>query len=122
MFETTKAATTSASEAVEVLNIVVSSDDPTVVASTAGEKGIFGRMDGGNTVRQIPVAVLRENLQRTIDGLQEVLGEIRVPDDGMSLQQAQVTFEVTASGGINLIGTSAQVGTKGAITLTFGVR
>ncbi|MFF1794526.1 hypothetical protein ACFVXQ_09915, partial [Kitasatospora sp. NPDC058263] len=90
-------------------------------SSTVGEKGIFGRGGGAEgSVRSIPVAVLRENLQRTVDGLQAVLGELRVPDGGMLLKQAQVSFEVTASGGITLVGTSAQVAAKGAITLTFG--
>ncbi|SCY86770.1 hypothetical protein SAMN02745898_104328 [Streptomyces sp. 136MFCol5.1] len=119
MFETVKVTDATTSDAVETLDVLVSVDD-TGLPSTAGEKGIFGRGGGDSSVRQIPVAVLRENLQRTVDGLQQVLGEIRVPEGGMPLRQAQVSFEVTASGGISLVGTSAQLGAKGAITLTFG--
>lgn len=119
MFEKAGAAGTGG-EAVEALNILVSIDD-TAVSSTTGEKGIFGRRGGDDgSVQRIPVAVLRENLQRTVDGLQQVLRDIRIPEDGMPLREAQVSFEITASGGIALVGTSAQVAAKGAITLTFG--
>ncbi|MEU6757344.1 hypothetical protein [Streptomyces sp. NPDC046685] len=82
---------------------------------------MFRRKDEeGSFVRDIPVAVLRANLQRAVDGLQQMIGEIDVPEGGMPLRQAQVSFEVTASGGIAPVGTSAQVAAKGAITLTFG--
>ncbi|WP_327683453.1 Pepco domain-containing protein [Kitasatospora sp. NBC_00458] len=111
-------------DGVRALDFLVSIDDTERERSAAvGEKGLFGRRDGAPgeaSVRSIPVSVLRENLQRTVDGLQAVLGELRVPEGGMPLKQAQVAFEVTASGGITLVGTSAQVAAKGAITLTFG--
>ncbi|MFE7192956.1 hypothetical protein [Kitasatospora sp. NPDC057541] len=125
MFEQRKDADTTVGavgEGVHTLDFLVSIDD-TGQSSTVGEKGLFGRRDGAAgeaSVRSIPVEVLRANLQRTVDGLQAVLGEIRVPDGGMPLKQAQIAFEVTASGGITLVGTSAQVAAKGAITLTFG--
>lgn len=125
MFGDGEAAAGGAGVSVETLSFLVSVDDadPAGEAGPAGDKGIFGRRgdeDGRRPVREIPVAVLRENLQRAVSGLQQVLGTIEVPEGGMPLRQAQVSFEVTASGGITLVGTSAQVAAKGAITLTFG--
>ncbi|MFF5932855.1 hypothetical protein [Streptomyces sp. NPDC012508] len=119
MFETVEISGAGADNAVESLDVLVTVDDRGAT-SNSGEKGIFGRGTGEGSVRTIPVAVLRENLQRMVNGLQQVLGEVRVPEGGMTLQQAQVSFEITATGGITLVGTSAQVGAKGAITLTFG--
>lgn len=119
MFETAKATDAEKDAHIEGLDVLVSIDD-TEQPSGTGDKGIFGRRTDDNSVRRIPVAVLRENLQRTVDALQQVLGDVRVPDGGMPLQQAQVSFEITATGGIAIVGTSAQVGAKGAITLTFG--
>ncbi|MFF1957740.1 hypothetical protein ACFVWX_12215 [Streptomyces sp. NPDC058220] len=107
---------------VQTLSFLVSIDDtpPPPPGASAGEKGIFRRGGGEGSIRDIPVAVLRDNLQRAVNGLQQVIGEITVPEGGMPLMQAQVSFEVTAGGGIALVGTSAQVAAKGAITLTFG--
>ncbi|WP_322751846.1 MULTISPECIES: hypothetical protein [unclassified Frankia] len=85
-----------------------------------GDKGLFGRGDGEPSIRQIPVAILRENLRRAVGGLRELFDEIAEQPGGMRLRQAQIAFEVMASGGIALVGTSAQLAGKGAITLTFG--
>ncbi|MFE6688552.1 hypothetical protein ACFVFQ_19035 [Streptomyces sp. NPDC057743] len=119
MFETAEAAGAEKGASVEGLDVVVSIDD-TEQPAGSGAMGIFGRRGEESSVRRIPTAVLHENLQRTVDALQQVLGDLRVPDGGMPLQQAQVSFEITATGGIAIVGTSAQVGAKGAITLTFG--
>ncbi|MFI6121327.1 hypothetical protein ACIBCU_15970 [Streptomyces sp. NPDC051064] len=119
MFETTKVTAASEDVIVEGLDLLVSIDDTETPAST-GEMGIFGRRTEEPSVRRIPAGILRENLQRTVDTLQQVLAGLSSTEDGMRLQQAQVSFEVTATGGIAVVGTSAQVGAKGAITLTFG--
>ncbi|MEU6931971.1 hypothetical protein [Streptomyces sp. NPDC046385] len=134
MFENAQSSTDATDTALDTLTLpfLVSIDDRDTAPDPAGfgDKGIFGRRGGGNEggdgdgertgVRDIPVSVLRDNLQRAVNGLQDVLGTISVPDNGMPLRQAQVSFEVTASGGIAFVGTSAQVAAKGAITLTFG--
>ncbi|MGW7454058.1 Pepco domain-containing protein [Streptomyces sp. NPDC054787] len=118
---TTEASASGAAEEKTVSFLVSIDDTDTDFPSGGGEMGIFRRKDEeGSFVRDIPVAVLRANLQRAVDGLQQMIGEIAVPEGGMPLRQAQVSFEVTASGGIALVGTSAQVAAKGAITLTFG--
>lgn len=82
------------------------------------EKGIFGRREN-LSVRRIPIAVLRDNLHRTVTELRKLFDEISTDKSGMPLKQVQVQFEVTATGGITLVGT-AQIASKSAITLTFG--
>ncbi|MFC9270640.1 Pepco domain-containing protein [Streptomyces zhihengii] len=125
MFENSQATTGGDEGSLETLPFIVSIDDTAPAATStgpAGDKGLFGRRaaeEGDSSLRDIPVAVLRDSLQRAVDGLQGVLGSITVPEGGMALRQAQVSFEVTASGGIAFVGTSAQVAAKGAITLTF---
>nr|WP_282547464.1 hypothetical protein [Streptomyces rochei] len=120
MFETAKVTGTEPEAMVDGVDVLVSLDD-TDQPPGSGDMGIFGRRGEDASVRRIPAAVLRENLQRAVDALQQVMGDLTVPEGGMRLQQAQVSFEITATGGIAVVGTSAQVGAKGAITLTFGV-
>ncbi len=87
---------------------------------TQGDMGIFSRGETTLSVRHIPVAVLRENLRRTVGALRELFDEVAATEGGLPLKEAQITFEVTASGGIALVGVSTQAAGKGAITLTFG--
>ncbi len=103
----------------ETLPFLVS-DEESGTATAEGEMGIFGRSEGALSVRQIPVAVLRENLRRTVGSLRELFDEIAAAEGGLPLKEAQITFEVTASGGITIVGANAQAAGKGAITLTFG--
>ncbi|MEV4325132.1 hypothetical protein AB0J37_23075 [Microbispora rosea] len=103
----------------ETLPFLVS-DEESDTAAASGEMGIFGRSDGALSLRQIPVAVLRENLRRTVGSLRELFDEVAAAEGGLPLKEAQITFEVTASGGITIVGANAQAAGKGAITLTFG--
>jgi len=80
--------------------------------------GLFRRGDETIVLRQIPARIFRESLSRTITMLSSVLGEIADESLGMPLKEVQIGVEVTASGGIQLVGT-AQAGTTGAITLVF---
>ncbi|WP_225438540.1 hypothetical protein [Candidatus Frankia nodulisporulans] len=101
----------------------MSIEDEDGMPEPSGDKGLFGRRDGdgdGPSIRHIPVTVLRENLRQITAGLRDLFDDIAAQPGGLPLREAQVTFEVTASGGIALVGTSAQVAGRGAITLTFG--
>jgi hypothetical protein len=80
--------------------------------------GLFRRGAERVVLREIPAQVLRESLSRTITMLSSVLGEIADESLGMPLAEVQIGVEVSASGGIQLVGT-AQAGTTGAITLVF---
>jgi hypothetical protein len=105
----------------ETLPFLVTIDDSDAgSAGLVGEKGLFGRGDGAASIRQVPVAALRESMRRVVGGLRELFDGVAATDGRMPLKQAQIAFEVTASGGIALVGTSAQIAGKGAITLTFG--
>jgi len=106
-------------EAGDTVPFLIAVDDADE-ASGVGDKGLFGRVSGEPSLRQVPVAILRENLRQAVGGFRALFDEIAAEAGGMPLRQAQVSFEVTASGGVAFVGTSAQVAGKGAITLTFG--
>ncbi len=103
---------------VDTLPFIVSIDDG-AGGEHGGEMGIFGRRDGEVSIRRIPVEVLRENVRQMAVGLRALFDEIDEGEGRLPLQEAQICFEVTASGGIALVGTSAQLARGGAITLTF---
>ncbi|MER5644151.1 hypothetical protein [Streptosporangium sp. NPDC002524] len=102
------------------LPFLVSIDDTDSAPASGGDMGIFSRESAEPSLRRIPIAVLQDSLRKTVGGLRELFDEIAESGGRMPLKQAQISFEVTASGGIALIGTSAQLAGKGAITLTFG--
>lgn len=79
--------------------------------------GLFNH-DAPVRLREIPAEIFRESLRRTISSLSSVLGEIGSESLGMPLREVQIGAQVSASGGVQLIGT-AQAGTTGAITLIF---
>jgi hypothetical protein len=108
---------TGAEVRIDTLPFLVADDEENI---GGGEKGIFRRHDGETSVRRIPVTVLRENLRQVVAGLQGLFDEVAGSAGRLPLKQAQVSFEVTASGGITVVGASGQVGATGAIILTFG--
>ncbi|MEV7190813.1 hypothetical protein AB0N81_03260 [Streptomyces sp. NPDC093510] len=87
-------------------------DDP-----GSDSKGLFGR-DGEAVLRPVPLGPLRKNLAATVDALQQVFKEVADRDDTLAFAEAQLSFQVTASGSIQLIGTGQVQGTRG-LTLTF---
>lgn len=78
-------------------------------------KGIFSTVD--IVVCELPTDQLRENLTNVCQGVAAVLTDIKKVA-GFKLKEVTIEVEVTAEGGIMLIGT-AKLGGKGAITLTF---
>ena len=79
---------------------------------------LFRRSDADVIVKDIPVRTLRDNLRVTVEMLRSLFDDLTDESSAVQLHEAQVGFEVSASGGIQLIGT-AEVGAKGAITLVF---
>jgi hypothetical protein len=79
-------------------------------------KGIFSA-DTEIAVRDLPVDRLRENLNIVCQGFACVFNDVKRVGN-FRLKQVTIQVEVTAEGGIELIGT-AKLGGKGAITLTF---
>jgi hypothetical protein len=100
----------------QALNFVVAISD---VDGSSNEKGIFRREIGPPSLHEIPTAVLKENITTTIQGLRQLFDVDSSDQDQFSLRKVQVSFEVTASGKIALLGTSAELSGSGGITLTF---
>lgn len=80
------------------------------------KKGIFSR-DEKTGRKNISVEKLKVDLLSIKEGLPELFQDMKKVGE-FSLKQISVGIEVSAEGGISIIG-SAKVGGKGAITLTF---
>jgi hypothetical protein len=80
--------------------------------------GVFRRGEREVVLREIPVAVLRQSVQRAVTALRGIFDDVAAETGRLQLREAQFSFEVTAKGGLNFVGTT-EVGSKGAITLTF---
>ncbi|WP_409237797.1 hypothetical protein [Streptomyces sp. PA5.6] len=92
-------------------------EDTDIEGPGADSKGLFSR-DGDAVLRSVPLGPLRKNLAETVDALQQVFKEVADRDDTLAFAEAQLSFQVTASGSIQLIGTGQVQGTRG-LTLTF---
>ena len=79
-------------------------------------KGIFAA-DTEVGVLDLSVDRLRENLNTVCQGFSAIFNDVKKVGD-FRLKEVTIQVEVTAEGGIELIGT-AKLGGKGAITLTF---
>ncbi len=100
------------------LDFIVAIDEE--IADDPGTMGIFRRRSGDVEVRTVPIPVnrLREGLVRACGALVGVLDDVGETTTGMKLREAHVNFEVSASGGVQFVGTAEVKGT-GGITLVF---
>ncbi|WP_369184722.1 hypothetical protein [Streptomyces sp. Y1] len=80
--------------------------------------GLF-RRDREAVLRRIPIGTLRTNLEQTVDSLQAMFERIADRGGSLPLKEVQLSFEVSAKGGVQLVGTSEIQGTRG-ITFVFG--
>jgi hypothetical protein len=83
-------------------------------------KGLFHRPGPEpGIVKKIPVEQLQKELSALSDSIGEMLDNASSAEPGkLQLEELSVQVEITASGGINLIG-SANVGATASMTLTF---
>lgn len=79
-------------------------------------KGIF-TVDTDIVVRNLPTQQLKKNLSTVCQGIDSILSDVQKVGN-FRLKEVTVQVEVTAEGGVELVGT-AKLGGKGAITLTF---
>ena len=79
-------------------------------------KGIFSG-DADIVVRDLPTEKLRENLKKVCQGVATMLNDVKQVG-GFRLKEVTIQVEVSAEGGVELVGT-AKLGGKGAITSTF---
>jgi hypothetical protein len=83
-----------------------------LTASTA--KGMF---DDAPVLTEISIEQLKNNLTRLNQDIGELFSNIKMVGD-FNLKEVEVGIEISAQGGVNLIGTLT-AGAKTAITLTF---
>ncbi len=72
----------------------------------------------GAAARQVPVGALKRNLERLSSGLMSTLEGVRSVGR-FELTEVTLSVEVSAEGGVSILGTGAKAAGKGAITLTF---
>jgi hypothetical protein len=80
--------------------------------------GLFGDGDAEVRLRSVPLGPLRKNLADAVDALQQVFTEAAARGGPLPLREAHLSFQVTASGGVQFIG-SAQIQRGHGITLVF---
>ena len=95
--------------------LVTLPDEPT----ETGEMGLFSAFGPGAEIglQQIPVDRLKANLIGVTESLLKALKDIKQVGK-YKLKEVEIEVEVSADGGVSLIGT-ASLGGKGAIKLTF---
>ncbi len=72
----------------------------------------------GAAARQVPIGALKRNLERLSGGLMATLEGVRAVGR-FELTEVTLSVEVSAEGGVSILGTGAKAAGKGAITLTF---
>lgn len=80
--------------------------------------GLFGGGDGQVRLKNVPLGPLRKNLGEAVDALQQVFAEAAARGGALPLREAHLSFQVTANGGVQFIG-SAQVQRSHGIVLVF---
>jgi hypothetical protein len=107
--------TADASE-VTALPFWVSYDDQDGQLDEGGDSmGLFG---DEVRLRSVPLGPLRKNLAEAVDALQQVFTEAAARGGPLPLREAHLSFQVTASGGVQFVG-SAQMQRGHGITLVF---
>src|SRR5262245_9795407 len=83
---------------------------------------VFTRDDSavrsGGGIREIDVDQLRQNLSGLLGRMGDVVGGLPEAIAGFGIQTVTLTVEVTGKGQIGLLGTGAEFGGKGGLTLT----
>src|SRR4051794_23362931 len=87
-----------------------------IVTRTEPGKGIFG--SGPAVPVEIPVERLKASLTDLVAKLRAATASLVARADGLSLKELEVGLELTAEGGVSLIGT-AKVGGTASLKLTF---
>ncbi|MFI0709720.1 hypothetical protein ACH4SK_03505 [Streptomyces inhibens] len=76
--------------------------------------GLFG--DSGDTaLRNVPLGPLRKNLAEAVDALQQLFTDVAARGGPLPLREAHLSFQVTAAGGVQFIGTSQLQSSRGIV-------
>lgn len=79
--------------------------------------GLFGNREEA-VLRRVPLGPLRKNLAEAVDALQQLFAEVAAQGGTLPLREAHLSFQVTANGGVQFIGT-AQIQSNRGIVLVF---
>ncbi|WP_428953963.1 Pepco domain-containing protein [Streptomyces sp. cg35] len=99
--------------------VSVTDDDDDAAGPVSDSMGLLSR-DHDAALRAIPLGPLRKNLTDVVDKLQEVFKEVAEHSTTLPLAEAQLSFQVSKSGSVQLIGTGQVQATRG-LTLTFKI-
>jgi hypothetical protein len=91
--------------------LVTAQDDDSEV------KGLFS-LDADVVLRDVPLEKLKENMLKVCNQVTATVGHIQQIGQ-FKLKEVSIQVEISAEGGVELIGTAKLAG-KGAIILTFG--
>ncbi|MEU0250707.1 hypothetical protein ABZ192_41755 [Streptomyces sp. NPDC006235] len=87
-------------------------------ADDGDSMGLFGGRAGEARLRSVPLGPLRKNLAEAVDALQQVFTEAAARGGPLPLREAHLSFQVTASGGVQFIG-GGQVQRGHGVVLVF---
>ncbi|WP_280883515.1 Pepco domain-containing protein [Streptomyces pseudovenezuelae] len=76
--------------------------------------GLFGNRQEA-LLRGVPLGVLRKNLADAVDALQQVFADVAARGGQLPLREAQLSFQVTAGGGVQFVGTAQMQGSRGIV-------
>lgn len=95
-------------------------DISVVTVGDPQNRGIVSKNPDSSSLiyRDLPIEKLKENINDFTNKISEVLDGIQGKLKNYKLDEIELNVELSASGSIHLIG-SVEVGTTGAITLTF---
>jgi len=88
-----------------------------VERETAPQPGTLGVLTSATQIKEIDTDKIRQSLSKLSEQLSTLLQDIKQVGQ-FKLKEVQLQVEVTAEGGVALIGV-AKAGVSGAITLTF---
>ncbi len=81
------------------------------------QSGTLGVLTPGSRIKEIDTDKLRQSVSKLSEQISGIFADIKKVSE-FQLKQVQLSVEISAEGGVALIGT-AKAGVKGAITLTF---
>lgn len=76
--------------------------------------GLFGNRQEA-VLRGVPLGVLRKNLADAVDALQQVFADVAARGGALPLREAQLSFQVTAGGGVQFVGTAQMQSSRGIV-------
>jgi hypothetical protein len=90
--------------------------EDTIMVVATDEVQVRGR---GREIQELGVDELANNVNRFLAQMQAVLGQTPQVVGDFQFAEFEVTAEISASGGLSLLGTGVEVGATGGLTFRF---